>query len=74
MDFQTQQHRLLPQVATAYALLAAGKNMMQFYLLVITDINKGAYSQLPQVGHQLFGVVSVVSVVVVVVIVVTCVN
>ena len=50
LDFRTQQHRLLPQVATAFALLIAGRNMMQFYFQVMADINKGSYSELPQVG------------------------
>ena len=61
LDFQTQQRRLLPQVATAYALLAAGRSMMQFYYQATGNINKGSYGELPQVGVLLLFYVQSVS-------------
>lgn len=50
LDFQTQQGKLFPQIAAAYALIIAGHNMMSFYLKVTTQIDKGALEELPQVS------------------------
>lgn len=49
LDFQTQQMKLLPLVATAYALTFTSRNMSQFYQDVIQRIEKGALDELPQV-------------------------
>ncbi|KAK7091432.1 peroxisomal acyl-coenzyme A oxidase 1-like [Littorina saxatilis] len=48
LDFQTQQYRLLPQLATAYALLNAGRNMLLYYIKVTANMNQGSFAQLPQ--------------------------
>ena len=51
LDFQTQQMKLLPVVATAYALTIAARNMSQFYQDVTQRIIKGALDELPQVDY-----------------------
>ncbi|XP_076456618.1 peroxisomal acyl-coenzyme A oxidase 1-like [Babylonia areolata] len=48
MDFQTQQYRLLPQVANAYALFFAGRSMMLQYMATTAEINQGAFGGLAQ--------------------------
>ncbi|KAK7502899.1 hypothetical protein BaRGS_00005848 [Batillaria attramentaria] len=48
LDFQTQQFRLFPQIANAYALLAAGRDMLLFYMKITAQIDKGALEELPQ--------------------------
>ncbi|KAK7502853.1 hypothetical protein BaRGS_00005802 [Batillaria attramentaria] len=48
LDFQTQQMKLLPLVATAYALTIASRNMAAFYLRVRQQIEQGTLEELPQ--------------------------
>ncbi|KAK7091567.1 peroxisomal acyl-coenzyme A oxidase 1-like [Littorina saxatilis] len=48
LDFQTQQMKLLPLVATAYALTVASRNMTAFYMSATKKIEKGALEELPQ--------------------------
>ncbi|KAL8594946.1 hypothetical protein ACOMHN_038743 [Nucella lapillus] len=48
MDFQTQQYRLLPQVANAYALWLTGVSMVRFYFDTTAQINQGAYGGMAQ--------------------------
>ncbi|CAI5490065.1 unnamed protein product [Closterium sp. Naga37s-1] len=49
MDYQTQQMRLLPLIASAYAFLFAGKWMAELYNDVVARIKRGDYSTLPEV-------------------------
>ncbi|CAI5537493.1 unnamed protein product [Closterium sp. Naga37s-1] len=49
MDYQTQQMRLLPLIASAYAFLFAGKWMAELYSDVVARIKRGDYSTLPEV-------------------------
>ncbi|XP_025091952.1 peroxisomal acyl-coenzyme A oxidase 1-like [Pomacea canaliculata] len=48
LDFQTQQQKVLPQVAAAYALMFTGRNVLAFYMQVTSQIEKGALEELPQ--------------------------
>ena len=47
LDYVTQQHKLLPQIANAYALKMAGMTMRQFYLSSTIEISKGVLTSLP---------------------------
>ncbi|XP_065903315.1 peroxisomal acyl-coenzyme A oxidase 1-like [Dysidea avara] len=47
LDYVTQQHKLLPQIANAYALRMAGSLMKQFYLSSTSEISKGVLTSLP---------------------------
>jgi len=47
LDYITQQHKLLPQIANAYALRMAGSLMRQFYLSSTSEISKGVLTSLP---------------------------
>ena len=48
MDYQMQQLRLLPLLATAYALNAAGARMYDFYARLQEAIARGDLSLLPE--------------------------
>ncbi|XP_059149991.1 peroxisomal acyl-coenzyme A oxidase 1-like isoform X2 [Physella acuta] len=47
LDFQTQQHRLFVQIATAYALSIAGRASIAAYNRVSAQIETGALEELP---------------------------
>jgi len=47
IDYVTQQHKLFPQIANAYALTMAGSFMLQLYMSSISEINKGVLTSLP---------------------------
>ena len=47
LDYVTQQHKLLPQIANAYALTMAGSFMHQLYLSSMSEMNKGVLTSLP---------------------------
>ncbi|GFO40421.1 acyl-CoA oxidase [Plakobranchus ocellatus] len=47
IDFQTQQHKLFPQIATAYALLNAGQAAAHLYTSVSAKIDSGQLEDLP---------------------------
>ncbi|XP_065890654.1 peroxisomal acyl-coenzyme A oxidase 1-like [Dysidea avara] len=47
LDYVTQQHKLLPQIANAYALTMAGSFIHQLYLSSISEMNKGVLTSLP---------------------------
>jgi hypothetical protein len=49
LDFQCQQHRLFPQLATAYATTIASQQIYDFYRQASANIDKGDLSQLPLV-------------------------
>ena len=49
MDYQTQQFKLLPLIATAYALLATGQFMLGMYMQIQSEILEGNFDSLPEV-------------------------
>ena len=49
LDFQTQQQRLLPQLAAAYVTSIASKAILSVYSSVAADMNKGDLQDLPLV-------------------------
>ena len=51
IDFQTQQDKLFPNIALAYALHFTQKYMLQTYFTVYeTELSKGNFSSLAEVG------------------------
>ncbi|XP_041361181.1 peroxisomal acyl-coenzyme A oxidase 1-like [Gigantopelta aegis] len=60
LDYQTQQFKLLPCLATAYAFWFSGKFLQTFFHQVTKEMDKGAMEQLPQLhmisaGLKAFG-------------------
>ncbi len=49
MDYQTQQLKLLPVIATAYALNISGIDMMRTYYQIQSEIMDGNFDSLPEV-------------------------
>ena len=54
LDFQSQQLRLFPQLATAYATHFVSNEIYDFYLKASANIEKGNLDQLPLVSRLLF--------------------
>lgn len=52
LDYQTQQFKLFPLLATAYAFRFVGNFMRDMYHRITGDMNDGDYSQLPEL-HSL---------------------
>ncbi|XP_053712401.1 peroxisomal acyl-coenzyme A oxidase 1-like isoform X2 [Synchiropus splendidus] len=48
LDYQTQQHKLFPLLATAYAFTFVGQYMRQMYNRIIGDIQQGDFSEMPE--------------------------
>uniref|UniRef100_A0A672Z0Z5 Acyl-coenzyme A oxidase n=1 Tax=Sphaeramia orbicularis TaxID=375764 RepID=A0A672Z0Z5_9TELE len=48
LDYQTQQYKLFPLLATAYAFTFVGQYMNQTYHRITGDINQGNFSELPE--------------------------
>lgn len=48
LDYQTQQYKLFPLLATAYAFTFVGQYMDQTYQRITGDINQGDFSELPE--------------------------
>ncbi|XP_072318611.1 peroxisomal acyl-coenzyme A oxidase 1 isoform X1 [Eucyclogobius newberryi] len=48
LDYQTQQYKLFPLLATAYAFTFVGQYMNQTYHRITGDINQGDFSELPE--------------------------
>ncbi|KAG7491652.1 hypothetical protein MATL_G00006290 [Megalops atlanticus] len=48
LDYQTQQYKLFPLLATAYAFHFVGQYMSQTYHRITGDINQGDLSELPE--------------------------
>ena len=46
LDYQTQQEKLFPNLAAAYALLFTGNSMVQTYTRITADIEKGNMDEL----------------------------
>lgn len=58
LDFQTQQYKLFPLLATAYAFHFVGAYMKETYHRINEDIGQGDLSELPEVrvaAHALVG-------------------
>ena len=49
LDYQTQQFKVLPCLATAYAFWFSGRFMQTFFNAVSREMDEGAMEQLPQV-------------------------
>ena len=52
LDYQTQQYKLFPLLATAYAFTFVGQYMKQTYHRISGDIHEGDFSELPEVLTQ----------------------
>ncbi|KAL4648029.1 peroxisomal acyl-coenzyme A oxidase 1 isoform X1 [Arapaima gigas] len=48
LDYQTQQYKLFPLLATAYAFHFMGQYMSQTYHRIMGDINQGDFSEMPE--------------------------
>uniref|UniRef100_A0A3Q3EMN4 Peroxisomal acyl-coenzyme A oxidase 1 n=1 Tax=Labrus bergylta TaxID=56723 RepID=A0A3Q3EMN4_9LABR len=48
LDYQTQQYKLFPLLAMAYAFHFVGQYMKETYLRISGDINEGDFSKLPE--------------------------
>lgn len=48
LDYQTQQYKLFPLLATAYAFTFVGQYMRQTYHRITEDINQGDFSEMPE--------------------------
>ncbi|XP_044201793.1 peroxisomal acyl-coenzyme A oxidase 1 isoform X2 [Thunnus albacares] len=48
IDYQTQQYKLFPLLAMAYAFSSVGQYMYQTYHRITGDINQGDFSELPE--------------------------
>uniref|UniRef100_A0A3Q0RHE9 Acyl-coenzyme A oxidase n=1 Tax=Amphilophus citrinellus TaxID=61819 RepID=A0A3Q0RHE9_AMPCI len=48
LDYQTQQYKLFPLLATAYAFTFVGQYMNQTYHRISEDINQGDFSEMPE--------------------------
>lgn len=53
LDFQTQQYKLFPLLATAYAFHFVGAYMKETYHRINEDIGHGDLSELPEVRGRL---------------------
>ncbi len=49
LDYQTQQYKLLPVLAMAYAFTFVGQYMRNTYHRISGDISEGDFSELPEV-------------------------
>lgn len=49
LDYQTQQYKLFPLLAMAYAFTFVGQYMKQTYQRISGDIAAGDFSELPEV-------------------------
>ena len=49
LDYQTQQYKLLPLIATAYAMIFSGLELLKRHIEVRTEIAEGNLDSLPEV-------------------------
>lgn len=54
LDYQTQQYRLLPELAKAFAMHFVGVHMRTVYLKISKELKKGDVSNLAQVSGTLW--------------------
>ena len=50
MDYQTQQFKLLPLLATAYAMSLAGHTITKMYDKFLAEAGQGKFDSLPEVS------------------------
>ncbi|GMR31715.1 hypothetical protein PMAYCL1PPCAC_01910 [Pristionchus mayeri] len=61
LDYQTQQHRIFPQIARAYAILFAGQEVRDQYAKTLEGIANGQADLLPDLHALTSGLKSVVT-------------
>ncbi|KAK0413425.1 hypothetical protein QR680_006796 [Steinernema hermaphroditum] len=61
LDYQTQQHRLFPQIARAYAFFLTGKHVRDMYYNVVQNLSEGNADTLPELHAITSGLKSVVT-------------
>ncbi|KAF8374138.1 hypothetical protein PRIPAC_80567 [Pristionchus pacificus] len=61
LDYQTQQYRIFPQIARAYAHLFVGKEVLELYNKTMEGLDKGETDLLPDLHAVTCGLKSVVS-------------
>ena len=49
LNYQTQQYKILPLIATAYAVVLTGQYMMKMFLQTQSKIAEGNFESLPEV-------------------------
>lgn len=54
LDYQAQQYKLFPLLATAYAFHFVGQYMSKTYHRISGYINQGDFSELPEVSKNVF--------------------
>ena len=52
MDYQSQQLKLFPYLATAFAFMFAGKQMHQMFAQSLDAVSAGNFNVLPEVNIQ----------------------
>ncbi|XP_052676453.1 peroxisomal acyl-coenzyme A oxidase 1-like isoform X2 [Crassostrea angulata] len=55
LDYQTQQYKVFPSLATAYALFFVSKTLKNRYLKTYAEIMKGNFKNLPEIHCQSAG-------------------
>ena len=50
MDYQTQQFKLLPLLATAYAMTLTGQTITKMYNQFLAEAAEGKFDSLPEVS------------------------
>ncbi|GMS93122.1 hypothetical protein PENTCL1PPCAC_15297, partial [Pristionchus entomophagus] len=61
LDYQTQQHRIFPQIARAYAMMFAGDEIRDLYAKYLEEVDKGQTDLLPNLHAITSGLKSVVT-------------
>ncbi|KAL6733016.1 hypothetical protein Aduo_003711 [Ancylostoma duodenale] len=61
LEYQTQQHRLLPQLARAYAFLFTGRAVKNVHARVDKDVAKGKVDEMAELHYILSGLKAVVT-------------
>ena len=51
IDYQTQQYKLFPQIANAYAFLFSGTRLRNIYFSTNSEIQQGNIEMLPEVRN-----------------------
>ena len=54
MDYQTQQFKVIPLIATAYAMTVAGRAMFTMLFSYKAEAAHGKFDSLPEVSHTVF--------------------
>ena len=52
MDYQTQQFKLLPLIASCYALILTGQYMLRVHMQSRAEIAEGNLESLPEVADE----------------------